>query len=162
MNKYEACKILGLNGDITPTIVKQAYRKACKEYHPDRNPGGLEMMKSVNLAYDVLKDLEETVEINEEQQNFGGNLMAILNDLASIPGLELEFVGSWLYVGGDTKPHKDHIKSLGLWFSGKHKKWILNPEGKKKRKYTKENYDDLKARHGSQTVKPRAKKKLAA
>jgi len=56
MNIYDAAKILGLSGDITPEQIKAAYREACKTYHPDINPVGEEMMKLVNAAYEAFKE----------------------------------------------------------------------------------------------------------
>ena len=55
MTPYDAAKILGLSGEITPEIAKKAHRTACKKYHPDINAAGEEMMKLVNEAYDVLR-----------------------------------------------------------------------------------------------------------
>ena len=56
MNIREAAKLLNLTGDITPVIVKKAFLEAVKKYHPVRNPAGLEMMKFINAANDVLKN----------------------------------------------------------------------------------------------------------
>ena len=55
MNNENAAQILGLKDDITPELVKKAYRKASSKYHPDKG-GSNEMMKAVNEAYKVLKD----------------------------------------------------------------------------------------------------------
>ena len=45
MKITDAAKILDMTGTITPDAAKEAYRKAAKKYHPDRNPAGAEMMK---------------------------------------------------------------------------------------------------------------------
>lgn len=51
MNIRDALSILGLEATADPDAIKTAYRKACIQYHPDRNPAGLETMKAVNVAY---------------------------------------------------------------------------------------------------------------
>ena len=36
-------------------------------------------------------------------------------------GIEIEVCGSWVWVSGDTKPHKERLKALGFcWHSKKH------------------------------------------
>lgn len=46
---------LGLNPDATDKDIKQAYRKAAKEHHPDRD-GEAEDFHRVSNAYQILKD----------------------------------------------------------------------------------------------------------
>ena len=58
MNKYDALNILGIFANsVTQEEIKQAYRKAAQQYHPDRNPASFEMMKLVNSAYESLQHL---------------------------------------------------------------------------------------------------------
>jgi len=106
MHPKDAAKILGINGDINPEIVRQAYRRACSKYHPDKNPGGLEMMKAVNLAYESLKDTTENIELEDSALNYGDELNAALNAIIDLDGLEIELCGSWVWVSGNTKEHK--------------------------------------------------------
>ena len=161
MNKYEACKILGIQGDINPSIVKTAYRRACAKYHPDRNPGGLEMMKAVNLAFDCLKDLNESIEISEECANYGDDLMDIINALTAL-NLELELCGSWLWISGDTRTNKDAIKDLGCKWAPKKKLWYYRPADYKSRGRGKMSMDDIRATHGSQSVKGQSNSRIKA
>ena len=51
METNKALAILGLQKTANQEQIKQAYRILSKEYHPDRNQDGLEMMKSINVAY---------------------------------------------------------------------------------------------------------------
>jgi hypothetical protein len=46
--------------DAPVDVIKRAYRKLSQKYHPDRNPdpSALEIMKMINLAWDVLSDPE--------------------------------------------------------------------------------------------------------
>jgi DnaJ-class molecular chaperone len=93
MNIYDAAKVLGITGDITPEDVKAAYRAACKKYHPDVNPAGDEMMKLVNAAYDVLKEFSG-VPLKDKQADYGDALNAALNGIFGLPGLvKLKSVG---------------------------------------------------------------------
>ena len=54
MSASEAEQILGLSGKYSAAQVKSSYRKMSLKHHPDRG-GSTEMMKKVNVAYDLLK-----------------------------------------------------------------------------------------------------------
>ena len=77
----DALSILSITGDYTPETVKQAYRRACSQYHPDRNPAGLEMMKLVNVAYDTLKEETGTTTVQATGDISSLSLIHISNDL---------------------------------------------------------------------------------
>lgn len=51
---------LKVRRDAPVGVIKTSYRKLSQQYHPDRNPdpGALEIMKLINLAWDVLRDPE--------------------------------------------------------------------------------------------------------
>ncbi len=104
MTSYDAAKILGLSGNITPEIAKDAYRKACKKYHPDINPAGEEMMKLVNTAYNVLQDFSG--DVKEQETEYGEQLNNALNAIFNLSGLLIEICGAWVWVSGATKAHK--------------------------------------------------------
>lgn len=52
-NPYE---VLGVANNATAEQIKAAYRRKCKEHHPDRAHGDDAKMLEVRAAYDVLKD----------------------------------------------------------------------------------------------------------
>ncbi len=59
MAKQDFYSVLGVAKGTSADEIKKAYRKLAKEYHPDKNAGNAEAeakFKSINEAYDVLKD----------------------------------------------------------------------------------------------------------
>ena len=57
--KRDYYEILGVNRDASADIIKKAYRKLAKKYHPDSNAGNQaaeEKFKEVTEAYDILSD----------------------------------------------------------------------------------------------------------
>lgn len=60
--KRDYYEILGVSRDATEDIIKKAYRKLAKKYHPDSNEGNShaeEMFKQITEAYTVLSDKEK-------------------------------------------------------------------------------------------------------
>lgn len=159
MNKLDAAKILNISGDLTPAIIKTAYRKASALYHPDRNPAGAEMMKAVNEAYNTLKDFEGNLE--NPSDNYGETLSDALANIINLEGLEVEVCGSWVWVTGETKTHKEALKENGFKWANKKKAWYLKPEGDKKRYRGNFSMDDIRSNHGSKKVQ-RKQTRIAA
>ena len=167
---HGAAKVLGITGDITPELVKAAYRKAAMKYHPDRNPAGLVMMKAVNAAREALADFRGSLDHSEQAGQYGGDLNdAIIHLLHSI-GLDLEICGAWLWVTGETKAHKDAIKAFetntGNKFRWHSKKlaWYFAPNDFKGRRRSRGNVDmdDIRERYGSAHVTPQTRTGIAA
>ena len=72
-------KILEIPENADTEMIKKAYRKLAKKYHPDTNSGSKEAeikFQDVNEAYSVLSDDEKRKEYDEKKNNksrdFGG------------------------------------------------------------------------------------------
>ena len=149
MNQYDAAKILGLSGELTPELIKVAYRRASMKYHPDRNAAGLEMMKLVNQAFDVLKDFSG--DVKEQQADYGDLLNEALNAIINIHTLSIEICGAWVWVSGDTRSHKDTLKEAGYKWASKKKLWYYRPEGFRSSSRGSLNIDEIRTKYGSTT-----------
>jgi len=68
-------QILGIEKTVSQAEIKTAYRQLASKYHPDRYPANTkfaeDMMKDINVAYQVLSDTEKRIAydewLNEEQ-----------------------------------------------------------------------------------------------
>lgn len=60
-------QILGVESDADSKVIKTAYRKLARKYHPDMNPepGAEDKFKEVAEAYEVLKDAGRRAEYDE-------------------------------------------------------------------------------------------------
>lgn len=152
MNQYDACKILGLTGNITPQEVKQAYKKACSKYHPDRNPAGTEIMKMVNVAYSVLKEYQGQINTAESVINYSSEVSEALNSIITL-NLTIEICGSWVWVSGSTKEYKDTLKDAGFKWAPKKKMWYFRPSDvRKSRSFGKFSIDQIREKYGSEKI----------
>ncbi len=152
INTRDAMKILGLSGDINPAITKTAFRRACAKYHPDRNPAGLEMMQSVNLAYAAIKDVIDSIELDDSVLNYGDDLNNAINAIINL-GLNIDVCGSWVWVTGNTKEHKSILKTAGYKWAKKKIAWYFRPADFKSFSRGKFSLDDIKTAYGSNSVK---------
>ncbi len=127
-----AIVIFGLeNGQYVLADIKAAYRKLASVNHPDKG-GSTESMQLINTAFEELCKFfagNETLDINQEDmQSHGiGINLDFIQALKTMPGLVIEVCGYWVWLSGDTFPHKDKIKELGFKFSGAKKYWYWSP-----------------------------------
>lgn len=163
MKITDATQILQLTGTVSKDDIKIAYKRLAKAYHPDKNPAGLVMMQLINAAYDVLKDFE-TLDCEDSQTltDYPEKLSDAINAIVGLD-LEIEVCGLWVWVSGDTKPHKEILKESGYKWASKKKMWYFRPEDEKKARYGK-TYEmgTIREKYGSQKVDKQARRKIAA
>lgn len=168
MNQKDAAKILQINGDINPEIVKTAFRKLAMLYHPDRNPAGLELMKLLNVAFDTLKAITRNIDVTENANsykngasNYGEALNKAINAIINL-GLNIEICGSWVWVSGNTKPHKEALKAAGFNWNSKKVKWSFRPAGYKSANRGRWSMDKIRDTYGSRKVQNATFKQVEA
>lgn len=76
MAEKDYYKVLGVEGNASGAVIKEAYRKLAFQYHPDRNRGdttALERMKEINEAYAVLSDPAKRERYDSLQNQYGSH-----------------------------------------------------------------------------------------
>ena len=154
MKLTDAANILGLVGEITPEIVKKAYRQKAKIYHPDVNAdpvAGEKMMKIINEAFETLKEFQSELNTRAETQDmdYPEFLNDALNAIINLEGLEIEICGAWIWVGGNTREHKEILKTEGFKYASKKKKWNFRPEKWRSSSRGTTDMDDIRTKYGS-------------
>ena len=134
MNISEAIGIIKPK-ENTKAALKSAYTTLTKKYHPDINPGGLDMMKLVNLAYELLSSKLGLwfVEDGDNGISIDEAIQGIFDKIKHLNGLEFEICGTWLWVSGNTYRHKANIKSAGFRWSKNKSQWYWHNGDYKKR-----------------------------
>ena len=144
--------------------VKTKYRELAKMYHPDT--GGSEAaMKALIAAFEWaaaniyrLAAMQHATETGCDFDDVGITGMAeILRQVIDLD-CRLEIIGTWLYAF-EAYSVRAELKGLGFWFSSKHKAWVYNRGAKRKTRFNPLDTNDLRRKHGCQTV---AKPKRAA
>jgi curved DNA-binding protein CbpA len=137
----------------TETELKARYKELAKEHHPDKG-GDAETMKEVNAEYDMLLK-----KILSGQSIFGEALedrlvleKELREAIAKVSGIEdiiIEICGSWVWLTGETKTHKEAIKSVGYKWSGNKLAWYFHTGGYKRKGKRSYSLDEIRNTHGS-------------
>lgn len=61
----------------------------------------------------------------QEKEDCYKAIARVMEKLQTIQNLNIEQIGTWLWVSGDTKPHKALFKKLGLCWASKKQRWYL-------------------------------------
>lgn len=139
------------NNASTLQELKRQYRDLVKEHHPDIG-GQTATMKAINAEY---KRLFESVSKTKEEEQSGevaDDLVDILNQVVSCPGLEIEIIGRWIWISGDTKPVKEKLKSIGFRWAPKKTAWYWHKGAFRKQSKKRFQMDDLRDIYGSVKV----------
>ena len=134
--------------------LKAEYRRLAVKYYPDAG-GDLETMKAVNAEHDrvfeILKkkhndsadECHQTTETAEEFRD-------IINALLTLPGLEIELCGSWLWIGGNTLENREKLRELGCKWSQSKKLWHWHHAEDGSKWYRgKRSMNEIRSKYGS-------------
>jgi curved DNA-binding protein CbpA len=150
--------------------LKQAYKKLVKQYHPDLNPDRdtTEEMKAINAEYEVLFEKVKNIHRNADGDVYekatsevAADFIEILNKIINLEGLQLEIIGNWLWVSGNTFAYKKELKDAGLRYSGQKKAWYWHKDPWHKGNNKTASLDDLRIKYGSENIQSEPRKKLA-
>lgn len=160
--------------DCIEELKKQYYRLA-KMYHSDINGGGDEAMKEVNAEYSALfgkyKDIHRSVKEDSPERVYTADkktseapedFINIIAVLLNMDGLEIELCGRWVWIGGNTKEHKDSLKALGCKWSQNKQMWSWHyPED---RSFNRKPYsmDKIRSVFGSEKYGKDEERKMIA
>ena len=106
--------------------LKKSYHRLCLKLHPDVG-GSDEEMKILNAEYEELFERVKNIHVNKvgetyekETQETPQEFQTLIAELLKLDGIEIEIIGCFVWVSGDTKPHKEQLKALGFrWHSKK-------------------------------------------
>ena len=142
---------------LTVEQIKIKYKQLAMKHHPDLG-GDLEIMKLLNNAYETAlkncngqttKDDQGETHTYKYNQEFEQALMDKIIQLLSLnmPDVEIDLIGTWIWVTGDTKPVKDKIKQAGCMWHSKRGCWYFKI-GKYYKGNSSASLDELAKKYG--------------
>ena len=135
--------------------LKAEYRRLAKINHPDLG-GSTEEMQRINAEYEKkfaeLQKLHNATHDEKHQNTEAPNeFINIINELLKLGGLEVELCGCWLWIGGNTKEHKEKLKAIGCQWCSKKKLWSWHHAEDGRSYYRgKRTIDEIRSKYGSQ------------
>ena len=135
---------------------KKIYKTLAKKLHPDIG-GSEEDFKILNEIYNNL--IEHKIYFSNSSK-IDIELEKIISLILHFENINIELIGSWVWVSGDTKEIKEKLKEIGFKWASKKKMWYYG-EMKAKNPNPK-SLDEIKAKYGSTTLKDDKNKKQIA
>ena len=145
------------NNPKTLEELKKQYRALVMEHHPD-NGGDEKAMKAINNEYDTLfpklKNVHQTKDgttytAKQDNTETADQFKDLINELMRMDGIIIEVIGCFVWVTGDTKPHKERLKELKFKWHSKKIAWYLKPEDYKKRSRKDYSLDVIRGMYGT-------------
>lgn len=160
----------GISGYFDTSVIqsldelKKQYFKLAKIYHPDAG-GTTRQFQDLQAEYErlfqkILKGGNLSQEDQDNETAIDETIRSIIDEIIKLPGLNIEIVGKWLWVSGDTKPVKDELKAAGLSYIKKEGKsyWIF--AGTKVRKGGQLSMEEIKSKYGATSYASQGRKSI--
>ena len=85
---------------------------------------------------------------------------SVLQKIINYEDINIEIVGCWIWVDGNTYNYKDSLKALGFRWAREKKKWYFHTEAFRKRSHKKLSMEDIRDLYGSTEIQTEETKKL--
>ena len=148
---------------------KRLYHKLAVANHPDLG-GNLEIMQAINNEYDIiaerLKNIHEsaTGENYTTEQNSNeipADFRDMINKLIHMDGVNIELIGRWIWLTGNTFFHKDTIKSLNFKYASNKKAWFWHSEQDGTANKRSMSLDKIKEKYGCTSFQTNSRMAIA-
>lgn len=113
--------------------LKKAYRELAKKLHPDNSQTGnteafKKMQAEYNKAFENLKNHHTGADgttYYKESAETAEMFRDVIDKIIYIANCNIEIVGSWVWVSGDTFNYKDVLKGAGFMWASRKKSMVL-------------------------------------
>jgi len=139
--------------------LKKQYFQLAKKYHPDAG-GTTFQFQNLQAEYEKLfKSLVNGSNLSSDEKDneivIDKAIRDIIDQIITLPNLNIEVVGKWLWVSGDTFPVYKILKSVGLQFIKKAgiPYWVY--KGVESSGRGKMSMEEIKTKYGVQKFNPK-------
>lgn len=155
--------------------LRKQYKELLKKFHPDNPNGSTEATQEINAEYDklfqILKDKHDSKTAGSQDKKSSyedmkydfaedEKLREVLSKIITFTGINIEIIGNWIWIDGDTYGYKDEVKAMGFKWAREKKKWYFHTEAFRKRSHKKLSIDDIRNYYGSTEVETEGRKRL--
>jgi len=135
--------------------IKAEYKRLVKLNHPDVG-GDTATMQEINRQYSEAVDWiarhgegrEKAAAAAEVPEEYAAAVAAVVN----LAGLDVELVGSWIWITGNTYIYRETIKAAGYKWASKKRAWYWHPEGAGCSRGGKKSLAEIREKYGSEKI----------
>lgn len=130
--------------------LKKQYKKLALQYHPDKG-GKTEEFQNINNEYEnLLKKINIENNVKESEINID-EFREIINKIIFFD-IEIEIIGKWIWLSGNTKQYKEELKKIGFKWASKKVMWYWRKEENICKSRSKLSIDEIRTKYGSNKV----------
>lgn len=143
----------------TLTELRKEYRRLAFIYHPDKG-GDTVLMQNLNDHYERLsiKFIKENVDFLEGRKEYemqvSEEIRQMLDRIMFLKGVDIEVIGGWIWITGNTFAIRTTLKSLGFMFSHPKTAWYWHKGEYRKKNGKIQSMDEMRDFWGSQKIEP--------
>ncbi len=144
-------------GITTLDALRREYRRLAFIYHPDKG-GDTHLMQVLNHQYERLSEklIKGNSEFSEGRKEYEMQVSEEIRDMLDrilfLKGIDIEIIGSWIWITGNTFAVRTTLKSQGFMFSHPKTAWYWHKGEYHKRNGKVQSMDDMRAFWGSQKI----------
>ena len=136
--------------------VKSLYRSLAMQHHPDKG-GNNATMQAINTEYafacaKILKGENLSTEETQDEILKAEKYREALEKIINLEGIIIELVGAWIWVTGNTYPHRAILKQSRYMFAHKKVAWYFRTDEFKTNSRHQLTLEQIKNKYGSKSI----------
>jgi hypothetical protein len=142
--------------------LRKEYRRLAFIYHPDKG-GDTVLMQMLNNQYERLshKLINCTADFSDARKEYEmqvcEEIKEMLDRIIFLQGVEIEMIGAWIWITGNTFPIRITLKGLGFMFSHQKTAWYWHKGEYRKKNGKIQSMDAMREFWGSQKIETEIK-----
>lgn len=143
--------------------VKKRYKELAMKHHPDRG-GDTATMQEIIAEYLSICDNPffkfdtNKYKTEEQEKHDFVKYQETIDKIIALDGIIIEVMGDWIWLSGNTYPHRQIIKASGFFFAPKKCLWYFRPAEFKSANRKPKTIDEIRLKYGSDKIESKQNK----
>lgn len=135
--------------------LKKMYKELAKQHHPDRG-GDVATMQAINAEFDKMVQYFAKHGSKTEREKASAappeKFREIINKLLTLPHLQIEIIGGWIWLDASAARYLRKIQQLGFLYSKKQKRYYLPDMATRSGRGSRYTMQDIRDIYGSTII----------
>ncbi|NPE30773.1 J domain-containing protein [Methanococcoides sp. SA1] len=145
--------------------LRKLYYQLALKHHPDRG-GDVEKMQAINAEYEKYSQM--LIDGNTDfsslrkvyERDVSEELQTKINEIIHFDQIQIEVIGGWLWITGNTFPLKDQLKALSFRYSRNKAAWYWHSKNYIKMSNKQFSMEGIRKLWGSMEIEQESPSKL--